>query len=556
MPGLSQSLQERDLGHLRIVAELWGVELEAQETRQALQRLEASLIDPVRLQQEVESLPEQAHAALDDLIRQQGRMPWSLFTRRYGEVRVMGAGRRDRERPYLDPISPAEILWYRALVARAFFDTSKGLVEHAYIPDDLLPLLPSPQSQAPAVFGRLANSAERAHPWLASDHILDHACTLLAALRLGLAEEEISRLAENWASAPNPLTATALSSLLSAAGLLDPEGLPQPEAARLFLEAERGQALAQLGRVWLMSSTFNDLRLIPHLLFEGDWHNDPLQARQAVLDFLSGVPEGAWWSLPAFVAAVRESHPDFQRPAGDYNSWFIRDKRSGEYARGFENWDAVDGELVRFLITGPMHWLGMLELASPEISAASPEATVPVTAFRLSAWAPALLDGQAPAGLPVEEAKITAGSDARLRIPPLAPRAARYQVARFCAWEGEKNGEHRYRITPLSLGRARQQGLTPAHLLNLLRRYAQALPPSLVKALDRWEQHGAEARLEQITVLRLATPELMQAVRASRAARYLGDLLGPTAVIIKAGATEKVLAILAEMGYLGEAGLR
>jgi len=57
MPGLSHSLQERDLGHLRIVAEMWGVELEAQETRQALQRLEGSLLDPLRIQQEVESLP-------------------------------------------------------------------------------------------------------------------------------------------------------------------------------------------------------------------------------------------------------------------------------------------------------------------------------------------------------------------------------------------------------------------------------------------------------------------------------------------------------------------
>ena len=556
MPGLSQSLQERDLGHLRIVAEMWGVELEAQETRQALQRLEGSLLDPLRIQQEVESLPEQAHAALDDLIRQQGRMPWSLFTRRYGEVRVMGAGRRDRERPYLDPISPAEMLWYRALVARAFFDTPKGLVEHAYVPDDLLPLLPSPQSQAPAALGRLANSAERARVWPASDRILDQACTLLAALRLDFAGEEIDRLAQDWAGAPNPLTAGALSSLLSTAGLLDPEGLPQPEAARLFLEAERGQALAQLTGAWLASAAFNDLRLIPHLLFEGDWRNDPLQARQALLDFLSSVPAGAWWSLPAFVADVHARHPDFQRPAGDYDSWFIRDKRSGAYARGFENWDAVDGELVRFLITGPLHWLGMVDLASPELSGASAEASAPVTAFRLSAWAPALLEGQAPAGLPVEDARIIAGSDARLRIPPLAPRAARYQVARFCAWEGEKDGEHRYRITPLSLGRARQQGLTPAHLLNLLRRYALALPPSLVKALERWEQHGAEARLEQITVLRLATPELMQAVRASRAARYLGDLLGPTAVIVKAGASEKLLAILAEMGYLGEAGLK
>jgi hypothetical protein len=556
MPGLNQSLQERDLGHLRIAAEMWGVQLEAQETRPALQQLEAFLLDPNRIGQIVANLPEQAHAALDDLIRQQGRMSWSLFTRRYGEVRVMGAGRRDRERPYLEPVSTAEILWYRALVARTFFDTPKGLVEFAYIPDDLLPLLPPPQSQVQAAIGRLASSAERLQPRPASDRILDHACTLLAALRLGLGVDEINLLASDWESGPNQLNVPELMTLLSSAGLLDADGLPQPEAARLFLEEERGPALAQLARAWMTSSTFNDLRLIPHLAFEGNWQNDPLQARQAVLDFLSSVPEKTWWSLPAFVAAVQAHHPDYQRPVGDYDSWFIRDKRSGEYARGFAAWDAVDGELVRFMITGPLYWMGILDLAQPEISEPSANTLASATAFRLSEWSTQLLDGQPPARLPPEDAKLFAGSDARLRIPRLAPRAARYQAARFCAWEGEKDGEYRYRITPASLGRARQQGLTSAHLLILLRRYAQNLPPSLVKALERWEQRGVEARLEQLTVLRLATPELMQAVRSSRAARFLGDMLGPTAVIVKAGAAEKVLFILAEMGYLGEATLQ
>jgi hypothetical protein len=552
MPGLSHSLGERDLGHLRIVAELWGLQLEAQEARLALQRLEELLLDRQLVEQVTADLPEQARIALDDLIQQKGRMPWSLFTRRYGEVRVMGAGRRDREQPYLDPVSPAEMLWYRALLARAFFDTAKGLVEYAYIPDDLLPLLPAPQSQSATVLGRLASSTERLHPLPANDRIVDHACTLLAALRLGLAEQEISLIAAGWESGPNQLTIPALTLLLSSAGLLDADGLPQPETTRLFLEAERGLALAQLARAWLSSVTFNDLRMIPHLSFEGDWQNDPLQARQVLLDLLASLPQGSWWSLPAFVAAVRERHPDFQRPSGDYDSWFIRDRRSGEYARGFDAWDVVDGELLRFMITGPLHWLGMLDLAQPEMS--DPAARLPavVTAFRLSRWASRLLQGQAPAGLPVEDAKLLAGSEARLRIPRLAPRVARYQIARFCAWEGEKDGDYRYRITPLSLGRARQQGLTPSQLLNLLRRYAQALPPSLVKAIERWEQRGTEAHLEQLTVLRLATPELMQAVRASRASRYLGDMLGPTAVIVKRGAGEKVLSILAEMGFLGD----
>ncbi len=53
-------------------------------------------------------------------------------------------------------------------------------------------------------------------------------------------------------------------------------------------------------------------------------------------------------------------------------------------------------------------------------------------------------------------------------------------------------------------------------------------------------------------MLRVGSPELLRTIRESRAARFLGDPLGPTTVIVKAGAGEKVLEVLTEMGYLGE----
>jgi hypothetical protein len=132
------------------------------------------------------------------------------------------------------------------------------------------------------------------------------------------------------------------------------------------------------------------------------------------------------------------------------------------------------------------------------------------------------------------------------------PRAVRYQIARFSQWDGLKDSDYLYRLTPASLERARQQGLRLEHLTGLLRRHSKTLPPTLLRALQRWETNGAEARLEQVTVLRLRSPELLQELRSSRAGRFLGELLGPTSVIVKAGAAEKVILALAEMGYLGE----
>ncbi|HWT82543.1 MAG TPA: helicase-associated domain-containing protein [Candidatus Methylomirabilis sp.] len=240
--------------------------------------------------------------------------------------------------------------------------------------------------------------------------------------------------------------------------------------------------------------------------------------------------------------------PDFQRPAGDYDSWFIRQETSGEYLRGFESWEEVDGAVIRFIITGPLHWLGILDLAS-----ASQDGIA--AAFRFSSWAGSLLEGKAPAGLPAETASLQLHRDGRLVVPHLVPRAARYQLARFAIWEGEEKGSYRYRLTPTSLERARDQGLRVAALIHLLRKHASSPPPPvLVQALERWEISGTQAHLEPLLVLRLGSPEILAALRRSRAARFLGEPLGATAVIIPAGARDKVLAALAELGYLAEAG--
>lgn len=546
---LAHSLQSHDLGHLRIVAELWGLELNAPDARSGLDRLAPAIRSGQLVAEMLELLPAQAHAALVELLQNEGRLPWSQFTRRFGSVREMGAGRRDRERPHQNPVSAAEMLWYRALVARAFFDTPTGPEEFAYIPADLIPLLPQPGHKISLNLGRPAVKRERARSLPATDHILDDACTFLAAVRANLPLAGLTFSTQRLE--PYPLSPVVLQSLFSAIGLFDAAGLPQSGPTRAFLESGRGEALAWLVRSWLDCPKFNELRLVPGLICEGEWENDPRYTRRTILDWITTLPTGTWWHLEAFISAVKQRYPDFQRQAGDYDSWFIRDEQTGEYLRGFAHWDQVEGALIRYLICGPLHWLGMMDLAThAELGPVEP---APVSAFRLSGWAPALLASQAPAGLPEEDAPLLVHSDARLRLPRLAPRAVRYQITRFSAWEGEDKDVYRYRLTPASLERARQQGLRIAHLLALLRRHTSVLPPSLIKALERWDEYGAEARLERVLVLRLSSPEILKELRASRAARFLGDPLGPTAVIVKDGAWERVLASLAEMGYLAEA---
>ena len=321
MIDLLQTLQRYDLGYLRMIAELWGVELhlpdeEESAQKRAAQQLAGALREPELAHEIVEALAVDARLAIDDLIQNGGHLPWSLFTRRYGVVREMGAARRDRELPHRKPVSAAEILWYRAIVGRLFQDTPAGLQEFAYIPTDLIPVIPL-SGHAPArPPGRKAVPKEHASPYPVRDTVVDQACTLLAALRMGLAFDSQEFVDGSWMvhhpRSPDPLT---LQALLASANLVDPQtGVPHAENTRRFLEAPRGQALALLAQAWLTSRDFNELRLLPGLRVEGNWQNDPLRARQAVLQFLSSLQKGAWWSSECLHRSGQADPPGFSTP--------------------------------------------------------------------------------------------------------------------------------------------------------------------------------------------------------------------------------------------------
>jgi hypothetical protein len=187
---------------------------------------------------------------------------------------------------------------------------------------------------------------------------------------------------------------------------------------------------------------------------------------------------------------------------------------------------------------------------------AAPSPGEPPAAFRPSAWAASLYLGQPPKGLPTENAPVRVTASGHLHLSNLTPRSARYLIARFCEWESEQEKEYHYFLTPASLERARQQGLRISHLVSLLKKHTTGpLPPSLLQALERWEQFGVQAGIKKVSLLRVASPDILDALRKTRSARYLGEALNPTVVIIKAGGEEAVRSALAELGYLASSQL-
>jgi len=532
MPDLIHSLLKQDIGHLRIVAEFWGIELDSKDADSAREELSASLLEPDLLAELMDSLSPQADSAITALVTSGGRISWAAFKRSYGDIREMGTGKRDRERPHFKPSSTAEILFYRGLLARAFFETEKGSQEFAYIPDDLLLLLENRKagenepSHTTEALGRPASPGEKGREIPADDFILDDATTMLAALRMGRSD---------WLrSIPVGQSDPRLRDLLTTAKLIKKNTI-QTDAVKAFLESPRKDALKILQDAWAESTSFNELKLMPGIVCEGEWTNQPQETREFLLNLLEAIPEGKWWSLSSFLRDIKQNYADFQRPAGDYDSWFIKRESDGQYLRGFSYWDQVDGALIKYFITNIMHWLGKVDLTIAE------GATEP-TSFRLSTIE----------NVKEEKGRIAVTSSGKVSIPRNAPRVVRYQVSRFCEWEEAKGEEFRYRISTHSLAKAKEQGLKVEHLLPLLAKHSAGVPPPLIKALMRWEVNGTEARAETQVILRLSKPEILEEMRQSRAGKFLGEVLSPTAVVVKGGAIQKVMEALTELGLLAE----
>jgi hypothetical protein len=599
MPPLHRVLADHDLGLLRLMAELWGVELAAGSQREAADELAARMLAPELAAEIIAALPADARAAFDQLARE-GRQLLASFTRRYGELRAMGPARRDRERPWANAPSASEVLWYRGLIGRAFFDAGRGPEEFVFIPDDLRSLAyvagAAEAAALPRPPGHAASGPDTAGPSHNASGLNasgDDAVTLLAYVQVVAVRLESALPAAATpvagAQAAGTLPASHRAALarflrqppaldfylhllrqlglVAEAGAKEPAHL-DPERVQPFLQDGGPERARRLAEAWRDSHEWNDLLMVPGLAFEGQaWRNDPHAARQAILKLLALVPPGAWWSLDSFVAAVKDRQPDFQRPAGDYDSWYIRDAAGGAFLRGFDNWDRVDGALVRWVIEQPLAWLGAVENTTAVQNTTVVEVeSSSARAFRLTAYGAALLGlagwPEAPENAPLD---VQSGGLVRAAAGEASAPASgydRFQLARISDWlppelaaGGSASGAfvYPYRMTPPSLARAARKGISPGRIIAFLERAAagqQALP-TLVAALRRWELNGVEASLREMVVLRLASAELLETLRKTPGvAVFLGQEIGPAAVEVRRADLEKLRAALNEMNIL------
>lgn len=563
MKTISRTLQEdTDAGMLPTLAKFWKTNVVGLERSAMIAALSAAMLDPERAEKTWDLLSDQQRGALQMLIGSGGRMPMAKFGRLFGEIRQMGAAQIEREKPLENPATIAEGLYYRGLVAQGFEVADTGPRVVVYVPDDLAAVLPLRKT---AYSNLEAEPAEPEPPTVeplqdvqrvqqADTSIVDDLTTLLAYLQLhsplldgeALAEADAKRLQPHLLK-QDDARQQFLFGLGLSADLIEIQtgkAYPKRAEARRWLGLSRAEQVRALAEGWRGASIYRDLWHVPGLHPEpgGELDDyDSAAVRDGVLELMGElVPRQEWWSLEAFIQSVKATDPDFQRPDGNYETWYIRNDE-GDFLNGFESWDAVEGALLEFYVNGPMHWLGLVDRAED--------------AARLTAYGRAFLGQTAWPAPPDPEDKITVKDDGTLLISRKSPRVDRFQAARFTTWVSAGD-PYTYKLDAAGVQQAAEQGINTGHIASFISRALGDVPPppAIMRLLDNWRSGPAAAvTVEQLMVLRTTAPETLEKILDTPALRrYLGARLGPMAVVVRAGQWDGLRAALGEAGIQAE----
>lgn len=574
MKTLHLTLQDdMDAEMLPVLAKVWKVNVVGLERTTALTSLHGAMLDPARAQAVWGALSDDQRGALQMLLGSGGKMPAAKFGRLFGEIRQMGPAQIEREKPLEKPVSIAEALYYRGLVAQTFEIADSGPRVMVYVPEDLGRLLGAQKNSysdlkdEPAATSSSAPLddlpdealveplAEVSHIKQADTSIVDDVATLLAYLQLhspaldgvDFGQHDRSQLEKHFLKPEEQRLAFAFGLAISAdlAEVQAGKAFPKRAEARRWLSAARAEQVKALAEGWKTSTFYRDLWYVPGLYPEPGGELDKYDAavaRGSILEIMGElVPKQEWWPLEGFISAVKETEPDFQRPGGDYESWYIRGEGSDEYLTGFHNWEAIEGALLEHIVAGPMHWLGLVDRADD--------------AARLTAYGRAFL-GQTPWPAPAEpEDKMIVKDDGTLLISRKVSRVDRFQAARFTTWMSAGD-PYTYKLDGAGIQRAAEQGINTGHIASFISRALgdAPVPVTITRLLENW-RGGASASVsvERLQVLRTTAPETLDKIVDTPALRrYLGARLGPMAVIVRAGQLEGLLAALGEQGIMSE----
>ncbi|MBN1400792.1 MAG: helicase-associated domain-containing protein [Anaerolineae bacterium] len=545
---------------LQVIAQGWQLPLIEGEPREQAHDLAERMLTSSAIGRVLDRLSPGAREALAAIVQASGAVPTHRLALRFGAIRRYGPARLEREQPWLAPENALEELYYRGLLYRVYGAVGEYYGELYIVPDPLRSELPPLAAESPIAQARAIeppNTVRRDGLALMEDLFLvlvrvrsahmpfptglvppGRAPAFFADLRLDprlQGEDCEERLGLLWR-------------LLQRLHLVQQDqGMVQTSLkAREWLRLTDAQRMRTLFLAWRDDPQWDELRLVPWLhCEETGWKNNPVEARRNVLAALSVYPSERWFDLQDLIRFFKEHQPDWMRPDGDFDSWYIRDAQTGQYLTGFESWDGIEAAVLRHMFASALHWLGVVELGF-EAGAIRPGA------FRIGEQGARLLAGGEGAAVEMDERPVAAAeidADLTVRISPTDSLYERYQLERFADWQAQ-GAQVVYQIREESILRAYNAGITNDQILRFLGRIAQdQVPPSVERILLAWGGHMGQVTIKRTLVLEVADEQIMQQLKDQREIQaLLGEMLSPTRCLIEEQDLDRLTELMRALG--------
>jgi len=336
---------------------------------------------------------------------------------------------------------------------------------------------------------------------------------------------------------------------------------------RTLLALPPAQRLDVISTAWLDAQDLPELGMVVgekgplalHYSLKGQtyWaatHPDAGAVRGLVARIVGYLPaETEWYSVESLLTLCRKLAPDLLGNPNLYGGprwWFSRSGSSRRFdLMQSEDWRRVWAALVRTILTGPMSWLGLIEVGTRHGE--------PV-AFRVRPTA-ALL-GERPVRLepPDNAAPLLLEIDTTTHMPlvTVPPNTLDSGIHSALAAIGTMAGASpqglRYRLTAQGVQRAFDSGVSGPQLITLLGERAGGTLPEAVQAiLERWwESYGAIRLYDEVTLVELGDDLLLRELLAASSLREaVLHTFSPRLVAIDSARVDELVEELTRLGY-------
>ena len=347
--------------------------------------------------------------------------------------------------------------------------------------------------------------------------------------------------------------------LLVKLGLLsERRGAICAEPAETFFSLSLVERARRCYRLWLDTPFWNELAYLPDVAVRpgplplDQAHEEVVRSRKMVAELLRREQVGVWQEFPTFIAHTRLYVPYLLFPR-QYGSraeryltgsnpygWDFRLRRGWLTPR--EGWHLVEGGFIRAVVSGPLHWLGLVRIDSED----HPDA------FRLMPDV-ALITGETPP-------RIQEPSPGRLVVQPNFELVALAPVSESLLVNLDRFAERiqlehiaQYRLTKASVTRAIQMGLHADSIQQILEQAAGGpLPQNVQYSLVEWERQARRVELwRDVALLEVDDAGLLDALFENAQTRPLfGRRLTPLLAEVATDQLSTVQEILWQRDYL------